>query len=951
MRTSLRRPSRSLWTALAAASLLPAALPRAAAQSAAPSESPATFAIRAGAIYPATAESPGPIENGILLVRDGRIVAAGANVVVPDDVPLIDLPDAVLMPGMVSAASPLAGRHRGPETAAGDYRAIDAFDTYGRYSLQLARGVTAAHIDPGDHRLIAGVGAMVKLAGPPASRTLQSDASIAVNFGVFGPPRLIEVPFYASSDVGIPPAVRQAPSSRIGQLLEVSRRLAEAEQAGDRAPRDEFGQFDAQRLALARVWKQGLPLRIQARSAADVEAAVALAARYKRPAYLVGAAQGARHAAALRAAGLPVVFCVDAPYDRSAEDLGPDPAALADELEALGELVRAAPELPIALAGRNDDYRLNLRLIAALAVRGGMSPAQALAAITRVPAEILGVNERIGSLAPGKDADFLVLSGQPLDVQAAVLRTYVGGRLVYEAPAAPSRSLVVRAGRIWVGDGRIVQDGQILIEDGQIRSVGARVAVPGGARILDAGPGAFVTPGFIDAHGHLGLEGDSATVTPELPIHTAIGAAGVDFLRVARAGVTTVMLSAYNSAGNGSRVAAIKTWGRARGEMLVRETAGLKFSLRGKDPLDAAEALRRVMESGRKYEESWKKYEADLKKWEDDKKKGVTEKPKEETETKVEAEKADPITGTWDVTVSGGPMPEPISVTIKLRLTGTKIEGRLGAPGTDEEVVLTGELDGNTVILEVDQDTPIGKPTIRATLDRDDHMTGKLTIGEFALDFEATRVDKAPVEFKVTRSRKRRGGKPLPPKVEPALEPLRMLLAGKAPAVVEVETAAQINAALKLFVDDFKVPVVLVDADEAADVAAQIHERKDNVGVVVPVDVLRRRDRVAYNPAADLSRRGIAIAMQSGGEDGARNLPLRALFAVQEGLGGDAALRALTIDAARMFRIDDRIGTIEAGKEGDLLIHSGHPFDPTSRLEHVIVGGREVPADMRDEAP
>ncbi|MBU0616522.1 MAG: amidohydrolase family protein, partial [Planctomycetes bacterium] len=115
------------------------------------------------------------------------------------------------------------------------------------------------------------------------------------------------------------------------------------------------------------------------------------------------------------------------------------------------------------------------------------------------------------------------------------------------------------------------------------------------------------------------------------------------------------------------------------------------------------------------------------------------------------------------------------------------------------------------------------------------------------------------------------------------------------------------------------------------------------LGVVIPPDVVRTRQRKPYTQAADLSRQGIPVALQSDSEDGARSLPLMGLFAVRNGLGGDAALRALTVDAARMYKLDDRIGSLEPGKDADLLIFSGHPFDAGSRLERVIVSGREVP--------
>ncbi|MBI5865260.1 MAG: amidohydrolase family protein, partial [Planctomycetes bacterium] len=497
-----------------------------------------------------------------------------------------------------------------------------------------------------------------------------------------------------------------------------------------------------------------------------------------------------------------------------------------------------------------------------------------------------------------------------------------------------------------------------------------RVPRPPLARIVEVGPDAFIVPGFIDAHGHLGLEEIDrpeqarTTAGPEVSLAMAIGAAGREFARVARSGVTTVMLAAYRTAANGSRVAAIKTYGRAREDLVTRETAGVKFTLAGADPLLGVSGIRDALEAGKKYEESWKKYHDELEKWKKERESGTVSKPKEEAETKVDAGKPDPITGTWEFTLSGGPMPEPVKATMKLKLTDGKIEGRATSPQADgEEVRLTGTLDGDSVTLEIDEETGMGRPTIKARLDREDHMAGQLKLGDmFSLTFEATRTDKAAVEFKIERTRKRgKDGRPQPPAVDERLEPIRPLLAGKVPAVVEVRTAAEARAALKLLVDQYKIPVVLLDAPQARDVAEDLLSRKEQVGVVVPSEIVRRQgvrdsgfevaakagsnrtpESTSYNQAADLSARGVRVAFQSNAEDGARALPLMGLFAVQQGLGGDEPLRAFTIDAARMYRIDDRVGTLEVGKDADVLVFHGHPFDAGSRLEHVFVAGQEV---------
>jgi len=916
-----------------------------------------SFVIRARAVYPVTSEQPGPIERGMILVRDGRIVAVGQDLDVPPDLPLIELRDEVVCPGFVSAGGSLAGQHAGPHTVSGAYRALDAFDTYADYTSTLARGTTTVHVDPGGHRLVSGVGAVVKLAGPLEERTLVSVADLTITLGVFDPPPVVERPFYASSDVPIEPARGQRPDSRLGQYLELEERIAAAKAWLENPETQRLDKFDVHARSFAESWAAGLPLRVQVRRAADIEGAVEfikrihrLEAGATRPAYLVGLMQAQQLPAVLAEAGVPMVLRFEQEYRYPGPNIGPRPEALEPRLTTAGRLADAAEPgaPPIALAGGQGDRREDLRMAAILAVRGGMPSEQALAAITRVPAEILGVHERVGSLAPGKDADLLVLTGDPLDVNSHVQQVYVGGRVVFEAP--PSDALVVKAGTVWVGDGTVLRDGALLIEDGKIQAVGQRVPHPPFAKVIDAGVDGFLTPGFIDAHGHLGLEGDLTVATPDLRPDWTVAVAGREFVRVARAGVTSILLAPYRGASNGARMAAIKTYGQGRDELVARELSGLKFSLREKDPLTGIEPLRKALDAGKKYDESWKKYYAELEKWKKEREEGKVAKPKEQAETVIEEDKPDPITGVWEYSLSGGPIPEPVSGTMTLKLTGTAIEGRMTDPTSGEETELSGTLEGNEVTLEMDVETPLGKPTLTATLDREDHMVGQVSIGDFNLDFEATRTDKGPVEFKVQRRKKRtKEGRPVPPKLDEKLEPFRPLLGGKIPAVVEVRTAAEIDAVLKLFVDEFKVPVVLLGAEDAADIAEKIVAHKDKLGVVLPREVVRVRTRKPYNQAADLNGRGIRVALQSDSEDGARSLPLMGLFAVQQGLGGDAALRALTIDAAQMYKLDDRIGSLQAGKDGDVLIFSGHPFDAGSRLERVIVAGREVPDEEGTE--
>jgi imidazolonepropionase-like amidohydrolase len=86
----------------------------------------------------------------------------------------------------------------------------------------------------------------------------------------------------------------------------------------------------------------------------------------------------------------------------------------------------------------------------------------------------------------------------------------------------------------------------------------------------------------------------------------------------------------------------------------------------------------------------------------------------------------------------------------------------------------------------------------------------------------------------------------------------------------------------------------------------------------------------------------VSIVFQSNVEDGARHLPAVVLYAVQRGLDAEKALAALTIGAATAFKIDNRIGSIEPGKDADMVIFNGHPFKDAGQVLGVVVNGEEL---------
>jgi imidazolonepropionase-like amidohydrolase len=91
-----------------------------------------------------------------------------------------------------------------------------------------------------------------------------------------------------------------------------------------------------------------------------------------------------------------------------------------------------------------------------------------------------------------------------------------------------------------------------------------------------------------------------------------------------------------------------------------------------------------------------------------------------------------------------------------------------------------------------------------------------------------------------------------------------------------------------------------------------------------------------------LAQAGVAFAIQTGANLGAKALIHEALFAVRHGLGRDAALRAVTATPAKILGVDARLGRLAKGMDADVVVWSGDPFEPTTRLRRVIVSGEEV---------
>jgi len=182
------------------------------------------------------------------------------------------------------------------------------------------------------------------------------------------------------------------------------------------------------------------------------------------------------------------------------------------------------------------------------------------------------------------------------------------------------------------------------------------------------------------------------------------------------------------------------------------------------------------------------------------------------------------------------------------------------------------------------------------------------------------------------------------------LEALARVLKREVPLLVTVQRAQDIMSALRV-AKEFNVRLVLDGAAEAFLVLDQIKEA--GVPVIVHPTMARsggETENLSMETAAKLKKAGIPFAFQSGFESyvpKTRVVLYEAGVAAANGLTFDEALAAATLDAARLLGISDRVGSLEAGKDGDVVLYDGDPFEYTSHVVGVVIQGEVVSQEPR----
>jgi imidazolonepropionase-like amidohydrolase len=179
------------------------------------------------------------------------------------------------------------------------------------------------------------------------------------------------------------------------------------------------------------------------------------------------------------------------------------------------------------------------------------------------------------------------------------------------------------------------------------------------------------------------------------------------------------------------------------------------------------------------------------------------------------------------------------------------------------------------------------------------------------------------------------------------LEALQPVIAGELPFAIQANRASDLLAAMRLG-DEFKLKLVLIGAAEGWLVADEIARRKIPV-VVKPLTNIPSFDALdaSLENAARLQKAGVQIALSSFDTHRAGTLRQEVGNAIAHGLDRDAALQAVTIAPARLWGVSETTGSLKPGKDADLVIWSGDPFELTVHAERVFIRGREVPKETR----
>ncbi len=843
-----------LGAVLAAAVVLPVSVTPVSGQA----QTPGVFAIRNATLMTV---SRGMIQNGTLVIRDGKIAAiGGANTSIPAGAQVIEGKGKWVSPGIIDAHSHIANDAIN-EGATAVSSMTDMKDVLNPRDIaiqrDLAGGVTTANILHGSANPIGGKTVVIKLRwGVEKGQELLFEGALpGIKFALGENPKRPAAQINAQGPLRYP-TTRQGVEYVIRDAFTRAKAYQRAWQEYDKAkgagmvpPRRDL-QLDAlveilegKRLVHAHCYRADEILML-IRLADEMGFKVATF-QHVLEGYKV-AKEIAEHGAGAS------TFSDWWGYKIEAEDAIPGNAS-----------VMTAKGVNVSINSDSAEHARRLNTEAAKSVRwGDMNDEQAIALVTLNPAKQLRIDQRVGSLDIGKDADIVIWNAHPLSTMATVDKTFIDGKVYYDRETEVARTELLakeRAGRGGQGaaggaatpgnlfnipsdpldiklntnggtwaitnarihpvSGPVIEKGTVVIRGNRIQAVGANVSVPSGARVVDA-RGANVLPGYIDAATDMGLN------EPGVRNYDDVSEM-LDFNQMLRTRV------AYQSDSESIPVARVEGITSAG----IFMTGGV---VSGDVPLMNLDGW------------TW-----------------------EENQVR-------PVAGLQLNFPGGG--------------GGGRGGGGAGRGG--------GPAGGGAGLPELE----------------------KLMAQARAYSANANRT------------------------IDWNLEPFVPVVQKKIPFFVSAGSEQAIGAAIS-WAERQGVNIVIRTSPATAVASADLLKAK-NVPVILSTILAMPQGEDTFHAATYqapglLSKAGVTFAFSSGGFETVRLVPFQAAMAVAWGLDRNEAIKALTINAAKIFGADRALGTIEAGKIANLVVVNGDPLEIRSRIMHVVIGGRDVPLESK----
>ena len=364
--------------------------------------------IRDATVY--TMAESGILERGDVLIRDGKIVEVGPSLSAPRGVPVISGEGRYVLPGLIDAHSHIAtqdergggsDRHEQGQRVNTGLRILDSVNPQYRWlTTALEGGVTTILVTPGSNATYGGQIVVIKTPPKPTVEEMllkvdgQTKMSMAATMGTG--------------------------TSEMREWFQKGREYLEKWERWEAGGRE--GVAPARDLQLEGIAKQltgEVVTHIHAQTAIEMQYALKIAREFGLRVNIEHAFDGWKMIEDIKASGVNITF-------------GPMIYGFANEASYTpGILAREGVKVALTMDSASDFEKHHLHH-AQMAVRYGMDPMDALRSVTIVPAQMLGVDERVGSLEAGKDGDVVILDGDPMSTFTHVLYTIVDGEIVYE---------------------------------------------------------------------------------------------------------------------------------------------------------------------------------------------------------------------------------------------------------------------------------------------------------------------------------------------------------------------------------------------------------------------------------------------------------------------------------------------------------------------------------------